>query len=152
MKISLKTSKEPGTVELVNGRTIITPNASIRKINDALEKVNGKASAHTFTSFTQIQKLVEVAEKQLEALKLSKKHWIGARFEATSGEPVPKRYKYARIATRVILERGANHWFLIFVSADHVHSSGGDMFLRLSQEQDVEIVSTLRKSYRRFNV
>jgi len=152
MKISLKTSKEPGTVELVNGKTVVTPNASIRKINDALEKVNGKSIAHTFTSFTQIHKLVEIAEKRLEALNLAKKHWIGARFEATSGDQVSKRYKYHRIATRVVLERGANHWFLIYVHADHVHASGGDMFLRLSQEQDAEIVSTLRRSYRRFNV
>ena len=152
MKISLKTSKDPGTVELVNGQTVITPNASIRKIKDALEKVNGKATAHTFTSFTQIQKLVQIAEKQLETLKLPKKHWIGARFEATSGDQVAKRYKYQRIATRVVLERGVNHWFLIYVATDYVHASGGDMFLRLSQEQDVEIVSILRKSYRRFNV
>ena len=152
MKISLKTSKDPGTVELVNGQTVITPNASIRKIKDALEKVNGKATAHTFTSFTQIQRLVEIAEKQLETLNLPKKHWTGARFEATSGEPVPKKYKYQRIATRVVLERGANHWFLIWAGRDYIHASGGEMFLRLSQAQDAEIVSALRRSYRRFNV
>ncbi len=110
------------------------------KINQALLHVNGKACDHTFTQGAQVWELSKLAENRLENLGLLKKHRQGARFEAISGEPVPNKYKYSRIATKIILERGANEWFLVSVSRGTIYAAGGYKIMRLLDEQHVALI------------
>ena len=117
------------------------------KIMAALEAVNGRAREHTFCMFLQLSDLAEKAEKELIAL-VKKSDAAGAVYVATSGREMPNSYKYARVATKVILERGAKSWFLISVEGAAIYNSGGDEYLILNQTQDTKAVERLRSKYR----
>ena len=117
------------------------------KINDVLFNVNGKAGVHTFDHVSQIWSLAVAAEARLEALRLPKKYRQGARFVAVSGEAVPNKYKYARIATMVKLERGPKCWFLIAAERTEIYQSGGSCRLHITKEQDKAVVELMRSDY-----
>ncbi len=113
----------------------------------ALANVNGKATAHTFTTYQQIEQIAAAAEKQLIGLVGSQKAAVGARFEATSGDKVANAYKYARIGTRVKLERRATGWFLIDAMEWMLYQNGGDRRLTLTAAQDARAVELFRAGY-----
>jgi hypothetical protein len=117
------------------------------KIMAALEAVNGRAREHTFCMFLQLSDLAEKAEKELTAL-VNKSDAAGALFIATSGHEMPKSYKYPRVATEVILERGAKGWFLTSVAGAAIYNSGGKGYLVLTPSQDAKAVERLRLKYR----
>ena len=113
----------------------------------ALNSVNGKAIGHAFTSAHEIHKLAEIAEGRLANLRIPKKYRAGASFIAVSGEPVPNKYKYARIATMVRLERGAKFWFVVSVERKEIYQSGGWTSLYITKQQDAAAVQLLRAEY-----
>lgn len=117
------------------------------KINDILSKVNGKAGVHTFDHVSQIWPLAVAAEARLEALRLPKKYRQGACFLAVSGEAVPNKYKYARIATMVKLKRGPKCWFLIAAERTGIYQIGGWCDLYITKEQDKAAVELMRSEY-----
>jgi hypothetical protein len=117
------------------------------KVNQALLQVNGKACDHTFTQGAQIFELSKLAESRLEALRLPKKYRQGAQLEAVSGSPVPNKYKFNRVGTRIMLERGATDWFLVSVKREVIHATGGYNILRLTEKQDEAVVELVRQSY-----
>lgn len=117
------------------------------KIMAALEAVNGRAREHTFCMFLQLSDLAEKAEKELTAL-VKKSDAAGALFIATSGHEMPKSYKYPRVATEVILERGAKGWFLTSVTGGTIYNSGGKGYLVLTPSQDSKAVELFRSRYR----
>jgi hypothetical protein len=118
-----------------------------KAIVSALNSANGKAIGHAFTSAHEIHKLAEIAEGRLEALRLPKKYRAGACFVAVSGEAVPNKYKYTRIATMVKLERGPKCWFLIAAERAEIHQSGGWRRLHITKEQDKAAVELMRVEY-----
>lgn len=64
------------------------------KLQSELDKVNGKANAHTFTALS-IQKMTSRITS--EFLKnVSKKSLVGHRFLLVSGDEVPRSYGYTR--------------------------------------------------------
>jgi hypothetical protein len=83
------------------------------KIREALASVNGSATAHTFTSASDIAPALAMAESELKSLGLRKTSWTGAQIIIHSQGPTASAYKYNAIGTRVILERGASGWFMV---------------------------------------
>ena len=83
------------------------------KIRDALASVNGTATAHTFTSSSDMALGLAMAESELKGLGLRKTSWTGAQITIHSQGPTASAYKYAAIGTRVELERGATGWFMV---------------------------------------
>lgn len=82
-------------------------------IEKALNDANGRARAHTFTSYHAIEGLAEQAEKDLQAFGVTKARRCGARYNASSGGPLPKAYDNKAIQTGVCLDRRSNAWYLV---------------------------------------
>ena len=135
MKIAIRTTVD---LNLVRDDT---------KINDALAAVNGKAMEHTYSYVSQIAALAIDAEARLEALGIPKKHRIGAFLVSTSGQTVPKKYKYERIVTFVRLERGATNWFVTRIEKRVIFCDGGSKMLFLNAAQDALAVAKVREGY-----
>lgn len=113
-----------------------------------LAGVNGRATAHTFTTYQQIEQIAAAAEKQLIGLVGSQKAAVGALFKASSGEKMPNAYKYPRSGTAVTLERRATGWFLIDASEVTLYASGGSAGrLTLTAAQDARAVELFRAGY-----
>jgi len=117
------------------------------KIEAVLREVNQKSTAHTYTSFDQIEALVEDAESRLTNLLKAKKHFVGARFDAASGFAVGNSYKYSRIGTQVTLTRKPTGWYLTAVASTIVYKEGGKKCLRLTEAQDAIVYKVVRTNY-----
>lgn len=114
------------------------------RIEDALKAVNGKATQHTFTTFEEVHGIAQEADRRLLAM-LPKAMHKGARLSAWSGEPVAKKYKYARVGTVATIERGVGAWFLVCLSTYTLFAdSGGGRALTLTKQQDEEAVRRFR--------
>ena len=117
------------------------------KIEAVLREVNQKSTAHTYTSFDQIEALVEDAESRLTNLLKAKKHFVGARFDAASGFAVGNSYKYSRIGTQVTLTRKGSGWYLTAVVSTKIYKDGGKKTLRLTCDQDAIVYKKMRTNY-----
>ena len=118
-----------------------------KKIEAALREVNLRSTAHTFVNFAQIEALIVDAEKRLTSLLGSKKHFPGARFNATSGYAVGNAYKYSRDATCVTLTRKPTGWFLTDAVSTIIYKHGGKKTLRLTCDQDAIVYKKVRANY-----
>jgi hypothetical protein len=94
------------------------------KIEAALAFENRRSTAHTYTSYHEIEALANRAERQLED-KLLKKDQAGVRYLANSGTRVPSSYRFPRQATSVELTRGPRAWFLTKVSSYSLWEQAG---------------------------
>jgi hypothetical protein len=112
-----------------------------------LAAVNGKSTAHTFTTYAEIEQIAAQAEKQVVDLVGSQKAAVGAQLKATSGEKVPNAYKYSRDGTQVTIERRASGWFLVDARHATLYASGGASKLTLTAEQDARAIEVLRSKY-----
>ncbi len=126
----------------------ITKSNSV-KIHDALHAVNGRARAHTFTEFFEIDRLAGDAEKRLDDLGIPKVCRAGAVYRAKSGERLPSAYRYSAIATSVILIRRSAGWYLDAVAEGEIWggSKSDNGTLTLTAEQDAIAVEKLRLGY-----
>jgi hypothetical protein len=120
------------------------------KIGAELIRVNGNATAHTYTAYSQIEYLAGRAEKSLSRL-LNKKDFSGAVYIDCSGDAVANCYKYSRTATLVTLTRGSKDWYLTSVKSQDIYCQGpaarfSDQLI-LTPEQDKAAVSLLRRKY-----
>ena len=118
-----------------------------KKIEEALRKINLRSTAHTFVNFAQIEELIVDAESRLTNLLGAKKHFLGARFNATSGFAVGNSYKYSRDATSVTLTRKGSGWFLTDAVSTKVYKEGGKKCLRLTAAQDAIVYKEVRTNY-----
>ncbi len=118
-----------------------------KKIEEALREINLKSTAHTYTSFDEIESLVEDAESRLIDLLGAKKHFHGAIFDATSGFAVNNAYKYSRDATSVTLTRKSSDWFLTHAVSTIIYKEGGKKTLRLTESQDAIAGEKVRTNY-----
>jgi hypothetical protein len=118
-----------------------------QKIEDALREINLRSTAHTYTSFADIEALIVDAEKRLTNLLVAKKHFPGAVFVATSGGSVANAYKYSRDATSVTLMRKASGWFLTDAVSTVIYKEGGKKSLRLTAAQDAIVYKVVRTNY-----
>lgn len=136
-------------------------------IEAALAAVNGCATAHTFTTFGEIEALAARAERELEYFGIAKTLRTGAAYDAVSGGAASKLYYPTRIVTLVQMLRKASGWYLVCAVAMWLcgyRGVGGLMIaaeksgwsvcgyrgkkgLTLTKEQDERAVSVLREKY-----
>lgn len=122
--------------------------ANAAAIKAALAAVNGNATAHAYTEFSEIEAVAKLAQKRIEALGIAKARQAGAQFEIASGEAVPSAYKYTRSGTRVCLLRRAGGWYLTDVARADVYKEGGGRgTLRLTQAQADEAHKVLAAEF-----
>jgi hypothetical protein len=117
------------------------------KIEAALKAVNGKSTAHTFTTFGFVSMHAIDAKYRLETIGLAKKYQRHARVVCASGHPLPSAYKYPRAATELVFVFGATGVFLESVRSVAIYADGGKTTVTLTAEQDAQAVATLRKRY-----
>ena len=115
------------------------------KVTAALDKVNGQAREHTFDYSDLCAAVLEAEESRIHQI-LPRKNWKGMRLALRSGRPVARAYKRERIATRVVLERGARAWFMVDISrARIIPQEGGESWLWLTEEQrDIVLAKVCR--------
>jgi hypothetical protein len=102
----------------------------IDAVRSALDGVNGKATAHTYTTARELVAIADAIERKLEKHGVALKDRSGVKITATSGVPTAKAYnKQARsaIATRVTFERGGSAWYVVNVErVERYTGPGGD--------------------------
>ena len=82
------------------------------KLEAELKAVNGKSWDHAFTLYEELVECAKSAEKRLMKLQIPTNLRIGAVWEETSGQAMPKAYKWPRNATYIRLVRRRTGWFL----------------------------------------
>jgi hypothetical protein len=114
----------------------------------ALKSVNGKASAHTFTTGGSINSIADLAEAKLDKLGLPKSMRAGAVFVQQSGEVLPARYNNRAITTNIRIERKSSGWVLTDISVSGLYPrSNPDRMLILTEAQDAKAIEVLRRAY-----
>lgn len=115
----------------------------------ALRAENGWNTAHTFTTFGEIEALALRCEEKMEELGIPKPARAGATYERASGGSVAKSYKNTRVVTVVKIIRKSADWYLVAVGVATVRPSGyiGKTGLTLTAEQDARAIAVLRKNY-----
>ncbi|MBN8489948.1 MAG: hypothetical protein J0M00_00760 [Burkholderiales bacterium] len=121
---------------------------SASTIEAALAAANGKATRHTFSTYNEIADLARYGETRLERMRLPQAERPGAKVDATSGDAMPKAYKYTRNGTRVqLLRRGAG-WYLQAAEVCTLWPQDrGGARLTLTAEQDAEALRRFRATY-----
>lgn len=111
------------------------------KASNALDAVNGKATAHTYQFCSQILDLVLLAEKRLIKHNVPQNARAGTVVTALSA--VPTANAYARkgsktaIATKVVIERTSTGWFLTAVErVERYTGPGGDEKITIALTDD----------------
>jgi hypothetical protein len=114
-------------------------------IDAALAAANGKATAHTYTRSTQLQMIADAAERRLESIGVPKNGRPDAGVIATSGDVLPRAYKYAPIRTRITLIRRPAGWYVTDISTGEYYGAPS-VRLVLTETQDAAAVSHLRET------
>lgn len=132
---------------MIKSIKIVAENAGAIEL--ALRAENGCATAHTYTTFSEIESLAVRAEEKMEDLGIPKSARAGATYERASGGSVAKSYKSTRVITLVQLQRKSADWYLVAVGVATVWPSGysGKTGLTLTAEQDARAVAVLRENY-----
>ena len=90
------------------------------KVEEQLDKVNGRASTHVIGSIYDLLSFAKEAETDLATL-LPKSAWKGALVLCRPEGPSANSYKYRGVSTTCVLERGARDWFLVRAERDWVY-------------------------------
>jgi len=109
-------------------------------VEEALKEVNGRAETHTITRFAEVHRLATRAENQLAASGLSKSERIGAVLEYRPAGPSANAYKYAAVATKLVLLRVTDGWRLKNVCRDSVFPKQAEMFEIHIDQETAEII------------
>lgn len=110
--------------------------------------VNGKSTAHTYTTADEVIKLATLAENKVVDLLGSQKAAFGTVAFSKSGCAVANAYRNTRIGTVVILRRHSTGWFLTNTAQCILFKEGGfEIKLRLTAEQDTQPIEVLRRKY-----
>lgn len=118
---------------------IVESNAAA--IEAVLDEVNGRATAHTYTHFSDILELATNAEAKLERLKIKVKSRVGAILTSESGDSVPNCYKGSRKTTFVRIDRRSTGWFLSSVQSSSSYQEAGSTRLHLTQAQATDAMN-----------
>ena len=122
-----------------------------KEIEAVLAEVNGRAEAHAYTSFSEIESIAKGAEDRLSALGILKKNAKGARWTETSGSAVNNTYAkkcYSRTATKVCLERKSAGWYLVHANKTEIgQQGGGPGRIYLTPTQAEQAVATFRAGF-----
>ena len=125
----------------------IALNTKGRELSNALEAVNGKATAST-ASAMDILNATEVCEKRLAEFGISKSSRIGAEMTYTSGGSVAKSYKYKRIANVIRAVRGGSYWYVISITKVELWpNQDGGIKVGLNAEQEKTALAGVRAKF-----
>lgn len=116
-----------------------------KAIEDALKKVNGNSTAHTYTTFEEIESLAQNADRALSTL-MYKKDMLGVCCRSTSGKRVPNSYQNSRIATEVILKKTSTGWSLIEVQREYLYNDPGKTKLEINPSHEEAVIDYLRRN------
>lgn len=117
-------------------------------IEQALKSVNGKAQAHTFTHWIDIQRIADEAETKLDKLGIPQAMRKGALYVANSGETLPSAYKYAATVTSATIERRSSGWYIRDLAlGDRYPREKPRRALYLTRGQDEKVIANIRKLY-----
>ena len=123
---------------------------NIAALQAAIGKGNGKATAHTFRSASEIIACARQAETKLQGLSLKKGSRSGAIATAISGGSIPNSYQYKRVTSIAVMVRGSSAWFLVdFSTAESFRRTAGDTYITLTAAQDAEATAKFRAQYRK---
>jgi len=90
-----------------------------KKIHDALDAANGKATRHTYGSSTELMAITKRAERLFDRHGIPQDKRSGCTIVAISGVPESKSYarqSRSAIATRVEFLRGASAWYVTAIT------------------------------------
>lgn len=90
-------------------------------VEEALSEANGKASAFTITSFSQVDNFCVGLEAELQNRGISLKSLVGTVATLTSEGPSAKAYKYTATGTSITVKRVTDGWRLIDVKRVDVY-------------------------------
>jgi len=127
---------------------ICTKNSEV--IEAALASVNGRASAHAYTTYGEIEGIAEKTEARIVEFVGAKKRVVGARVVSCSSTAVPASYSgFRRAATGVTLECRATGWFLTdIIRVDVTQAGGGADRLFLTRDQADCATARLNSQFR----
>jgi hypothetical protein len=74
------------------------------KIEEALAVVNGRAAEFTTAEYAEVVAIADNAAKDIISSAGAKKYLPGCRVIRCNASSVAKKYKYARIATELVIE------------------------------------------------
>lgn len=150
MKLPIPTAKEIAALGGSDNATVERSRMMAARLNDVLSAANGVARQHVYRDAFEIVQLAARAEAQLAQLLGGTSKFRGAIYTATSGDPVSNSYAnkgHTRVATRVVLLRGASRWYLVACERENVWRRGGGEMLTLTAAQDLHAVARLRSCY-----
>ena len=82
----------------------------------ALSSVNGRAEAHTISTYAEVWAVADRTEVLLDKRGVSKKNRVGTTVAYDPSGPSAKAYKYGAISTTITLKRVADGWRLVGVN------------------------------------
>ena len=97
-------------------------------INAALDKVNGKAVAHTINTYAGVALIADRAEDLLDERGVTQKGRVGTTVIYTPSGPSASSYKYAAVSTTITLKRVADGWRLIDATRTSVWPKSAETF------------------------
>lgn len=125
----------------------ITQN-NAEKIEAELKRVNGRSTAHCYTTYEDIAYLASKAERMLTEFLPAKKYFKGAFFSSESGAVMPNCYKGTRNTTNIKMVRGSKEWFLTSVTKSSLWPNQyGRERLVLTPDQDALAINKLKSQY-----
>jgi hypothetical protein len=80
---------------------------------DYLKTINGRSKTNVITYFSELEKIVEMAENRLDHALVGKGARIGCTAFWRDGGPSAKSYKYAMAVNEISLRRYAEGWRLM---------------------------------------
>lgn len=117
-------------------------------IEAALKAANGAATAHTTTTFKEVEFVATMMEQQVYRLVGTKDMMVGAKVTHQSGDSLPNAYKYDRQVTVITMERRATGWFLTSATSATAYKEAGRETIYLTEQQDEAAIAQLRKAYK----
>lgn len=103
---------------------IATFNEAFKQLDQAVETVNGRATAFTLSS-RNILDLADEAEKWLDRHDMPKKSRVGVRVFHRPAGPSAKSYKFRATTTEVVIVRRTSGWFLSEIKRGFVNPKQG---------------------------
>ncbi|RKF12396.1 hypothetical protein D6850_18160 [Roseovarius spongiae] len=110
-------------------KKILLHDSNTDRIDEVLRQVNGRATAHTITSMTEVARIAMDAEAELLRRGASRTSLKGAVIIHRPAGPGKTYAKTGRrvITTCVTLERGAAHWGLVEVERDEIRADSPEI-------------------------
>jgi hypothetical protein len=93
--------------------------ANAKKIEDALEAVNGRATSFTLTTYAEIAAIAENAEARLAALPVAKRAGVSIVYRPSG--PSANAYRHNAKSTEVRLERNTAGWYVTEIRTAEVY-------------------------------